>query len=192
MILRVSELRRYWLNFILVLAISMSAILLAGCGSGESEEAIFLQISDPGQIMTIEDLLATPYKELSNYSTEGLSGANNVSYGFLRVGEGDPYDYEVRFYDSHQAAIDQGTAMAIEGTGADAVLSEDDATYKSGVKNRRTIIGGGVGGGARSGIGPKFGTYAIFGNIILLCQGADPETSLERCALMANTLVPIE
>jgi len=169
----------------------MSAILFAGCGSGESEEALFLQISDPGQIMTLDDLLATPYKELSNYSIEGLSGAIDVSYGFLRVGEGDPYDYEVRFYESHQAAIDQGTAMAIEGTGADAVLSEDDATYKAGVKNRRTIIGGyfdAIG----SGVGPKFGSYAIFGNIVMLCEGPDTETSLERCALLANELMPSE
>ncbi len=54
------------------------------------------------------------------------------------------------------------------------------------------IIGGGSGGGARSGIGPKFASYAIFGNIVMLCQGADPEMSLERCELMANTLAPSE
>ncbi len=168
------------------------AIASVACGSGESEEYLFLKISDPGVVFTLDDVMALGYKKSSTYSTEGLPGANEVYFGFLRVNGGGPYDYELRFYDSHQSAIDQGTAMAEEGTGEDAILSEDDATYKGGVKNRRTIIGGGVGGGARSGIGPKFGNYAIFGNIIMLCQGADPELSLERCGLMANALVSSE
>ncbi|MBC8452892.1 MAG: hypothetical protein H8D69_00300 [Chloroflexi bacterium] len=180
------------------LAPALTILLLAflitatGCGSGETDDESFPKISDPGFVLTHEDLLATAYKESSNYSTEGLPGAIDVSFGFLRANGGDPYDYEMRFYESHQAAIDQGTVMAIEGTGADAILSEDDATYKAGIKNRRTIIGGGVGGGARSGIGPKFADYAIFGNIVMLCQGSDPETSLERCKFMADALVPGE
>ena len=173
------------LSLILVLTI-------AACGSGEAEDEAFPQISDPGVVFTLDDLLATPYKESSNYSTEGLPGATDVSFGFMRVAGGDPYDYEMRFYESHQAAIDLGTAMAQEGSGDDAILSDDDATYKEGVKNRRTIIGGGTGGGARSGIGPKFATYAIFGNVVMLCQGSDAETSLERCGLMAEALVPSE
>ena len=170
------------IGLILVLAI-------AACGSSESENDTFPQISDPGVVLTLDDLLSTPYKELSNYSTEDLPGATDVSFGFMRVAGGDPYDYEMRFYESHQAAIDLGTAMAQEGTGEDAILSDDDATYKEGVKNRRMIIGGGMGGGARSGIGPKFATYAIFGNVVMLCQGSDALTSLERCSLMAEALV---
>ncbi len=162
------------------------------CGSEESTDVAFAQISDPGKIFTLDDLLATSFKQSSNYSTEGLPGATDVSYGFLRVGDRDPYDYEVRFYESHQVAIDQGIPFAIEGTGANAVLSADDAKYKEGVKNRRTIIGGGTGGGARSGIGPKFASYAVFGNIVMLCQGSDAETSIERCGLLANTLAPRE
>lgn len=176
------------------LAVLMASIMIIaiGCGSSNSEEEGFPQISDPGVVLSTDDLLATPFKKSSTYDTVGLPGASNVLYGFLRVGDGDPYDYEVRFYASHQQAVDQGTAMAIEGTGPDAILSEDDATYKDGVKNRRTIIGGGVGGGARSGIGPKFGNYAIFGNIVMLCQGSDAQQSIDRCALLAHELVPNE
>jgi hypothetical protein len=173
----------------LMLIIGLVTFVVAACGSAESEEALFQQISDPGWVMTIDDLMATSFKEASNNSTDGLPGATDVSYGFLRVGGGEPYDYEVRFYKSHQEAIDLGTAMAVEGTGPDAILSEDDATYKDGIKDRRTIIGGGSGGGARSGIGPKYASYAIFGNVIMLCQGSDEERSLERCALLANALV---
>jgi hypothetical protein len=183
--------RRIFLPILIVVMV-FAVVLATACGSSASEEEVFPQISDPGQVFSLDDLLATPYKQSNNYSTEGLPGATDVSFGFLRVGGGEPYDYEMRFYDSHQAAVDQGTAMAKEGTGPDAILSEDDATYKAGIKKRRMIIGGGSGGGARSGIGPKFASYAIFGNIVMLCQGADPEMSLERCELMANTLAPSE
>ena len=177
---------------IFALLVASVAVFAVACGSSESEDELFPQISDPGSVFSLDELIATPYKEVSNYSTEGLPGASDVSFGFMKIGGGEPYDYEVRFYESHQAAVDTGTAMAIEGSGADAIISGDDATYKEGVKNRRTIIGGGVGGGARSGIGPKFASYAIFGNIVMLCQGSDPETSLERCALLANELMPSE
>jgi hypothetical protein len=172
--------------------LTISTIVIAGCGSGANEDEIFPKISDPGRIFTLDDVLATPYKELNNYSTAELPGASEASYGFMRIGGGEPYDYEIRVYDSHEAAIERGTPMALEGTGKNAILSEDDAIFKEGIKDRRTIIGGGVGGGARSGIGPKFAAYAIFGNIIMLCQGSEPETSLERCSLMANALVPSE
>ncbi|NQW19284.1 MAG: hypothetical protein HQ477_00965 [Chloroflexi bacterium] len=130
----------------LMILITMS---FAGCWSSKDDDELFSQISDPGQVLTLDDLLATQYKESSSYSTEGLPGATDVSFGFLRVGSGDPYDYEVRFYESHKAANDQGTAMVIEGFGKNAILREADAIYKAGVKNRRTIIGGGesVGGG---------------------------------------------
>ena len=177
---------------LLIALLTISTILIAGCGSSSSEDELFPQISDPGTIFTLDEVLATPYKELNNYSTDELPGATEASYGFMRIGGGEPYDYEIRVYDSHQAAVDQGTPMALEGSGENAILSEDDATFKEGIKDRRTIIGGGTGGGARSGIGPKFATYAIFGNIVMLCQGSDAETSLERCGLMANALVPSE
>jgi hypothetical protein len=52
--------------------------------------------------------------------------------------------------------------MAIEGSGADAIISGDDATYKEGVKNRRTIIGGGF-DSIGSGVGPKFGSSQFLG-----------------------------
>jgi hypothetical protein len=177
---------------LLIALLTISTIIIAGCGSGANEDEIFPQISDTDRIFTLDDVMATPYKELNNYSTDQLPGATEASYGFMRIGGGEPYDYEIRVYDSHEAAVERGSPMAIEGTGKNAILSEDDATFKEGIKNRRTIIGGGVGGGARSGIGPKFAAYAIFGNIIMLCQGSEPETSLERCGLMANALVPSE
>jgi hypothetical protein len=176
-----------------IFALLMASIVVfaVACGSSESEDELFRQISNPGRVFSLDELIATPYKEVSNYSTEGLPGASDASFGFMKIGSGQPYEYEVRFYESHQAAVDTGTAMAIEGSGADAIISGDNVTYKEGVKNRRTIIGGyfdAIG----SGVGPKFGSYAIFGNIVMLCEGPDTETSLERCAPLANELMPSE
>lgn len=173
------------------IALFVALLVLSGCGSsGEGE--LFQQVSDPGQTITVDMLRSTAFKESKEYPVEGLPGATYVSYGFLRVGGGDPYEYEVRFYESHQQAVELGTGFAIEGTGKTAILNTEDATYKEGVKNRRVIIGSGVGGGARSGIGPKFGSYAIFGNIVMLCQGSGEAQSIERCGLLANELVPNE
>ena len=178
-------------KLLLIFALLMASVVAVACGSSESEDELFPQISDLGRVFSLDELIATPYKEVSNYSTEGLPGASDVSFGFMKIGSGEPYEYEVRFYESHQAAVDTGTAMAIEGSGADAIISGNDATYMEGLKNRRTIIGGGF-DSIGSSIGPKFGSYAIFGNIVMLCQGSDPETSLERCALLANELTPSE
>ena len=176
-----------------IFALIMASIVVfaVACGSSESEDELFPKISDPGRVFSLDELITTPYKEVRNYSTEGLPGASDASYGFMKIGSGEPYEYEVRFYESHQAAVDIGTAMAIEGSGANAIISGEDASYKEGLKNRKIIIGG-AGRGIGSGAGPKFGSYAIFGNIVMLCQGSDPETSLERCALLANELMPSE
>ncbi|SVA07909.1 uncharacterized protein METZ01_LOCUS60763 [marine metagenome] len=165
---------------------------LSACASTTDEEENFSQVSDPGQTFTLDDLLGTTFKQSSSYSTEGLPGSSNVSYGFLRIPGGDPYEYEVRFYTSHRQAVDLGTPLAIEGSGETAVLSKSDSTYKEGVKNRRMACGSGVGGGARSGICSKFGSYAIFGNIVMLCQGADKAQSVERCGLLATELMANE
>lgn len=167
----------------------ITMLALGACG-GTSEEDSFVKISDPGQVVTIDMLHASSFKESKEYSLEGLPGATYVSYGFFKTGNRDAYDFEIRFYESHQQAIDLGTALAVEGSGKDAILDEREATYKEGVKNRRTIIGGGAGGGARSGIGPRFGGYAIFGNIVMLCEGNDEEQSIEHCSLLANELIP--
>jgi len=165
---------------------------ITACTSLTTEEDNFPQISDPGQVFTLDDLLKTTFKESSNYPTEGLPGSSAVSYGFLRIPGGDPYEYEVRFYESHQKAVDLGTALAIEGSGDTAILNKSDSTYKEGVKNRRMACGSGVGGGARSGICSKFGSYAIFGNVLMLCEGADQTQSVERCGLLATELMKNE
>ena len=174
-------------------AIILALTLLTACGSddgGSSESAPvgFQQVTEVETIFTPDDLKSVGFKQSRSYDVETLPGASAAIFGFWRIAAGDPIDYEIRFYDSHAAAIEHGTSLADEGSGADAILTEDEATYKEGVKDRRMIVGSGVGGGARSGTGPRYGDYAIYGNIAMLCGGAAGEQALNRCEELATAL----
>ena len=175
------------------LTVASVAALIIACGSSENiadntSEQGFQQVMDIGQTFDPDDLNAIGFKKARSYDLEGLPGASEAIFGFWRIASGDPIDYELRFYDDHADAVELGTALAEEGSGADAILDEDDATYKEGVKDRRMIVGSGIGGGARSGTGPRYGGYAIYGNIVMLCAGAAGEQALERCEELATAL----
>ncbi len=171
----------------------MTAAFLIACGSsdggsGDSGEQGFQQAMDVETAFEPDDLKAIGFKQSRSYDLEGLPGASAAVFGFWRIASGDPIDYEVRFYANHEDAVALGAALAEEGSGADAILDADDATYKEGVKDRRMIVGSGIGGGARSGVGPRYGGYAIYGNVIMLCGGAAGEQALERCEELATAL----
>ena len=171
----------------------MAAAILIACGStdggsGDSAEQGFKQVMDVGDTFDPDDLSEIGFKKARSYDLEGLPGASEAIFGFWRIASGDPIDYEVRFYATHADAVELGIALAEEGSGADAILDADDATYKEGVKDRRMIVGSGIGGGARSGVGPRYGGYAIYGNMIMLCGGAAGEQALERCEELATAL----
>lgn len=158
------------------------AALLAGCGSGGESRAQFQRVQDTGATLSPQSLFAAGFKESKSYEVDGLPGAKAAIFGFWRPAGEDPLDYEVRIYDSHSEAVNLGTVPAEEGTGADAVLDESAASFKPGVRDRRTIIGSGAGGGARSGIGPKYADFVIYNNLLILCPGGQPEQAHERCA----------
>ncbi len=169
----------------------VSGILLlamAACGSGSGGDAEFQRISDTGVIRTPEDVKAIGFRESKSYDLEGLPAATEAIFGFWRPNGKDPLDFEIRFYSSHQDAVDSGTGPAEEGSGDDAVLDESSASYKAGVKDRRTIIGSGGGGGARSGIGPKYADFVIVDNLVILCPGGQEEQALERCAELIDAM----
>ena len=177
---------------LLICGLVATAVLIA-CGSTDgattnSAEQGFQQVMDIEMTFDPDDLSAIGFKKARSYDLEGLPGASDAIFGFWRIASGDPIDYEVRFYANHADAVALGTALAEEGSGADAVLDEDEATYKEGVKDRRMIVGSGIGGGARSGTGPRYGGYAIYGNIVMLCAGAAGDQALERGEELATAL----
>ncbi len=168
------------------------AMLMYACGSSqtdnETDSTEFRQVMSAQTTFTPDHLDSIGFKQSRSYDLEGLPGASAAIFGFWRINSGDPIDYEVRFYPNHNEAVESGTALAEEGSGPDAILDVDDATYKEGVKDRRMIVGSGIGGGARSGTGPRYGNYAIYGNIVMLCGGAAGEQALERCEELAMAL----
>ena len=184
------RMRRPLLSLAMLFVVALLAIVSAACGSdgGGASDASFTQVSDAGGIYTLEDLMALSFKESRTYPLDGLPGATTAIFGFWRIPDGDPVDYEVRFYDSHADAVSLGKVLGDEGSGEDAILDDSEATYQHGAKDRRMIIGGGVGGGARSGIGPRYGDFAVFDNLVMLCGGGSSSQSLERCGLLADAL----
>lgn len=184
-----------WSSVAMLLSVIGGLLFVAGCGSSDATEdgvsgvaAGFQQVTDVATLFTPDDLDTIGFKTARSYKLEGLPSTTAAIFGFWRISSGDPIDFEIRFYESHSDAVEFGTAPAEEGSGADAVLDSSEASYKEGIKDRRMIIGKGPGGGGRSGTGPRYGNYAIYGNMVMLCAGAEIGQSLSRCEEIANAL----
>jgi hypothetical protein len=149
---------------LLVLA-SLLILWLPACGSsgGESGEAVIGQpdeegirlITNPDSFYTIDDLTAVGYKKNKQFDTETVPGANDIWYGFFQQ-----QDIEVRFYESHQAALDQGVELA------------------------EVVIGKKA--GQRDFLIPVvnlYPAYAVAGNTIMLC-----ERQLSTCEALIDAL----
>lgn len=174
---------------VVLAGIGLLALVATACGSDSGAPAGALdQVSDSGAIYTLNKLMAVGFKKSATYPLDGLPGATDAVFGFWRIPNGGPVDYEVRFYNSHKDAVLLGKAIAEEGSGDDAILDDSEATYPHGAKDRRVVIGFGGGGGQSSGIGAKYGDYAIFDNLVMLCGGGTSGQSLERCGLLADAL----
>ncbi len=155
--------------------------LLSGC-SGDQNQDSLTKISSTGRVITVDEVMDSQFRELKQYDTRDLPGASAAIYGFMRSNS-DAFDYEVRIYESHEKAVELGTALAEEGSGPDAVLGESNAVFKEGVRDRRLAYGA-----DRGAAGPKYGTYVIYENLVILCQGRETEQSFERCEYFVSEL----
>lgn len=177
---------------ILLVAIAALSIAAVACGSdsgdsdGSSTEGVIAKIDATDRIYTAEDIMNTEFfKTDDEYDVEGLEAAVAAVYGFYGS---DPYnrqEYEARFYPDHATAMAQGVDYADEATGAEAILLKDVQRWDEGITDRRQCAGN---GGHHSGKcdNPKYFDYIVVGNMILMCQGKDTETSHQACAnLMA-------
>ncbi len=175
---------------IAVVALTLILGLAISCGSdtngnvdnvpvshSESETRIF----DRPDILSGDDLVVLGLKSGKKYDVETLPGGVEARLLFWRVLD-KAVEYEARFYESHSVAVDLGTAPAVEGSGEDAVLDVDKAVYKEGVKDRRAIFD------FRGTIKPKYGTYAIYANMVLLCEGRDDAEAWDRCIALIEAL----
>ena len=174
-----------------VLSVALLLVPVLACGSdadpGLQEEREFQKVTVSDQVFTFDDFAVIGFREQKEYDPEGLTAATGAWFGWWRSGSDDPIDYEVRFYRSHEDAVEYGTSFADEASGEDAIINSNDATWKEDIRDRRTIIGSITSDGG--GSGPKYGDYAIFANMVLLCEGSTSDHSLERCKALVEALV---
>ncbi len=184
----------------LIVMLTAMALLAVACGSdngdGSASDGVgsggssgFAKIDMPEEVFTLDDLLAANFKKSKTYDVEGLEGATEAYYGFFG---NDPYnrqEYEVRFYPSHQVALNPGVSYADEATGEDAVVLADVQRWDEGLTQRRQCAGN---GGHHSGKcdNAKYGDYVVRGNMILMCQGKDSKGALDNCEALLDAMQP--
>ncbi len=187
------------INNKLVLSL-LTLIMILGCSSssGGDEDIVHGKKIANDTIYTLEDFTSAPikFKKLREYDVDQLTYAKSVFYGFMKFEE--PVDYEIRFFDSHEDALN-GESLVREraGTKEEITLDKDEAVFTEGLKDVRHCFGeaqgeGGVaGGGAGIGghcINSKYRNYVIQGNFILLCQGMDLRGSMRNCDNLLSLL----
>ncbi len=191
----------------LALAIAMMSltVLLAACGSGTEDTgptstgatggttgggsapasqplAGFQKVRPGGHTYTVDEVVLAGFKKSKEYDVAGLTGATAAIYGFYGA---DPYnrqEYEVRFYASHDDAVKLGVPMAEESVGPNAKLTEEEATWDDGLKERRECQGN-IRGSHHVGLclTAKHQDFAVLGNMVVLCQGRDVADSNKHC-----------
>jgi len=168
-------------------------LLAAACGvDAETKQKLeFQKVSASDRVYAIEDLLAAGFKKSKQYDVAELPAGVDAWLGFWGP---DPYSrkqYELRFYASHEDAVEYGTPLAEEVTGEDAAEHRVNPTWKEGARDR-WLSGAPPGpttGTLSSGPSPKYGDFAIFGNVLMLCEGGESGQGLERCEALVDALV---
>ncbi len=137
--------------------------MFSGCGSSDSSAAPDSKIASSSDdadsiesgdskiiesdtIYSVEDFTAVGYKNVTVFELDTLPGAIDAWYGFY-----SQKDFELRFYASHQVAVEQGLTPAEIAVGKGAV----------GYSKQPPL---------------RFDAYAIVGNVVMLC-----ELALESC-----------
>ncbi len=167
-------------TFLLVATISV-LLVSAACGGG-SDEPEFLKVNASNKSYSVGDFESVGFKVVKEYDVEGLTGATAAMHGFLRESGQTPQSYELRFYESHDEAVEMGTAFADEVTGEDPVLFAGEMMWSDAVKQEKEALF--EGGGAQA----FYKDYAIFGNVVMLCEGDWSEQSLEVCAQLQDVV----
>jgi hypothetical protein len=167
--------------------LTLSAVFVA-CGSSEPA-APLERVIDHEQIFIVDDLRTAGMKASKQYNVTDLPGGVDAWYGFVQT-ESGPMDIEARFYASHADAVSLGTDLAEEVSGDDAIIEEDEMTWAVGYKDRQRMVSGGTADlAAWSGKrGPNYADFVIYGNIVLLCQGDEPDDSVKLCHQLITAL----
>jgi hypothetical protein len=139
---------KFLLLLVVLAAISISVV---ACGSLNGEPELgAVQITLPDSVFTADDVAAVGWKKSKELSPETLPGVTSVWYGFYQQ-----RDVEVRVYES------QGEAIS---------LGQEIADVASGRRKPNTMIDSGAITNAQTNTRKSYLSYAIVGNLILLCE----------------------
>ena len=162
-------------------------VLVGACGE-KTQNKSYEVITPSNRIFTFEDLDSIGFKKNKEYNVDGLIGATKAINGFWAPDK-DRKEYELRFYPAHAIAVSSGESLAQEVTGFDGKIKKSEVTWKEGAKERRQITDSVY--ATRNKVVAKHGNYAIYGNVVMLCEG--PEIiSLEVCWKLINALRELE
>ena len=156
----------------LLLTIMLSGLLVIGCGSSdegstnEEEGPKYFEIMNEEKSYSMDDVEAAGLKGIKEFKTDAVDkktgepltpGATEIVLGFFKASSG-PKDIEVRFYPSHEDALNLGKDPAESVTQKPSNLV--------GNSSNTSLADAGVGMKGST----KFGGYAINGNIVVLCE----------------------
>ena len=173
--------------FVLVAAVACGSD--AGAGSGEA--AAFQKIAPSERTYTFDDFLAFGFRKSKQYDVEGLPAAVEARYGFWGPTPYSRKDYELRFYASHEDAVEYGAGPADQITGTDDIMANKDTlTWREGWQEWWFRASGIMTFGDVMGKHnvAKYGDFVIYGNVVILCEGDDSGQSLERCEALVTAL----
>ena len=138
----------------------MMSISVVACGSSNSDGSASdsvadpdldaIQITLPDGVFTADDVAAVGWKKSKELSPETLPGVTSVWYGFYQQ-----RDVEVRVYESQDEAISVGQELA---------------DLHSGRRKPSSMIDSGAITNAQTNTRTSYLSYAIVGNLILLCE----------------------
>jgi hypothetical protein len=148
---------KFLLLLVVLAAISIPAV---ACGSSNGDESVSDSVADteidavqmtlPDSVFTADDVAAVGWKKSKELSSETLPGVSSVWYGFYQQ-----RDVEVRVYESQMKAISLGQELA---------------DLHSGRRKPSSMIDSGAITNAQTNTRTSYLTYAIVGNLILLCE----------------------
>ena len=174
-----------------IIAILTLAITLTSCAS-EPEFILIEKITDSDKNYTVKDFKEIKFKQSVEYDVQNLPNAISAYYGFIKNDQGEPNDYEIRFYESHKSAVENGEKYAKNISGENGCIKKECSFFLENLKHRQKVSEpSNVAGGAGNGIPiPKYQAYVIYGNFILLCPGYNQNEALKACTIIVKNLEP--
>ena len=150
----------------LLALISLVLVVVASaCRDGDSDDISVEDAADAptsssifhaDKTFTTDSFMAAGWKKSKEYDTATVPESTEIWYGFF-----NQKDIEIRFYQSHESALEHGVPLAEES------LQMDAGARIGGVNTVRT----------------GYSAYAVAGNAVMLC-----ELDVSSCETLINAL----